>query len=109
MEEAMNSVPATVAIPGYLPGTWKVDPVRSGIAFSARHLRSAGYPEVEKYPAMSHRSASIHQTDDRWVIDGELTMHGVTRQVPLAAGVNGFGPDLPRTGSRAGSQVPRCE
>jgi polyisoprenoid-binding protein YceI len=38
MEEAMNSAPATVAIPGYLVGTWKADPVHSEIAFSVRHL-----------------------------------------------------------------------
>lgn len=30
--------PATVAIPGYLAGTWKADPVHSEIAFSVRHL-----------------------------------------------------------------------
>lgn len=34
----MNSAPATVAIPGYLAGTWKADPVHSEIAFSVRHL-----------------------------------------------------------------------
>ena len=34
----MNSAPATVAIPGYLVGTWKADPVHSEIAFSVRHL-----------------------------------------------------------------------
>ena len=28
----------TNAIPGYLTGTWKADPVHSDIAFSARHL-----------------------------------------------------------------------
>jgi polyisoprenoid-binding protein YceI len=148
MEEAMNFAPATVAIPSYLAGTWKVDPVHSEIAFSVRHLmvskargrftsydvtivtsedplgssvtatidlasidtgnkqrdnhlRSADYFEVEKHPTMSYRSTGIRQTDDGWVIDGELTLHGVTRQVPLAVEVNGFGPD-PYGGQRAG-------
>ena len=50
---------------------------------------------------MSYRSTGIRQTDDGWVIDGELTLHGVTRQVPLAVEVNGFGPD-PFGGQRAG-------
>jgi polyisoprenoid-binding protein YceI len=36
MEEAMISAPATAAIPGYLAGTWKPDPVHSEIAFSVR-------------------------------------------------------------------------
>jgi polyisoprenoid-binding protein YceI len=57
------------------------------------HLRSADYFEVEKYPTMSYRSTGIRQTDDGWVIDGDLTLHGVTRHVPLAVEVNGFRPD----------------
>jgi polyisoprenoid-binding protein YceI len=144
----MNLALATVAIPEYLVGTWKADPVHSEIAFSVRHLmvsktrgrftsydvtiitsedplgssvaatidlasvdtgneprdnhlRSADYLEVEKYPTMSYRSTGIRRTDDGWVIDGELTLHGVTRQVPLAAEVNGFSPD-PFGGQRAG-------
>jgi len=33
---------------------------------------------------MSYRSTGIRQADDGRIIDGELTLHGVTRQVPLA-------------------------
>jgi polyisoprenoid-binding protein YceI len=65
------------------------------------HLRSADYLEVEKYPAMSYRSTGIRRTGDGWVIDGDLTLHGVTRPVPLAVEVNGFRPD-PFGGQRAG-------
>jgi polyisoprenoid-binding protein YceI len=148
MERTTNVAPATVAIPGYLVGTWKADPVHSEIAFSVRHLmiskargrftgydvtivasedplsssvtatidlasidtgseprdnhlRSADYLEAEKYPTMSYRSTGVRRTGDGWVIDGELTLHGVTRQVPLAVEVNGFGPD-PFGGQRAG-------
>ncbi len=65
------------------------------------HLRSADYLETEKYPTMSYRSTGVRRTGDGWVIDGELTLHGVTRQVPLALEVNGSGPD-PFGGQRAG-------
>jgi polyisoprenoid-binding protein YceI len=41
MEEAMNLAPATIAIPDYLVGTWKADPVHSEIAFAVRHLMVA--------------------------------------------------------------------
>jgi polyisoprenoid-binding protein YceI len=41
MEEAMTFAPATVAIPGYLVGTWTADPVHSEIAFLVRHLMVA--------------------------------------------------------------------
>lgn len=65
------------------------------------HLRSADYLEVEKYPTMSYRSTGIRRTGEGWVVDGDLTLHGVTRQVPLAVEVNGFSPD-PFGGRRAG-------
>jgi len=66
------------------------------------HLRSADYLDVEKYPAMTYRSTGIRRADGGdWVIDGELTLHGVTRTVPLALEVLGFGTD-PWGGQRAG-------
>jgi polyisoprenoid-binding protein YceI len=65
------------------------------------HIRSADYFEVEKYPTMTYRSTGISQTADGWVIDGQLTLRGVSCDVPLAVEVNGFGPD-PFGGQRAG-------
>jgi polyisoprenoid-binding protein YceI len=147
-ENLLQPAPATVAIPGYLAGTWKADPVHSEIAFSVRHLmiskvrgrftgydvsivtsedplassvtatidlasvdtgneqrdnhlRSADFLEVEKYPTMTYRSTAMRRADDSWIVDGELTLHGVTRHVPLAVDMNGFGPD-PWGGQRAG-------
>jgi polyisoprenoid-binding protein YceI len=64
------------------------------------HLRSVGFLEVQKYPTMCYRSTGIRRTDDSWIIDGELTLHNVTRQVPFAVEANGFGPD-PNGGQRA--------
>jgi polyisoprenoid-binding protein YceI len=147
-ENLLQPAPATVAIPGYLAGTWKADPVHSEIAFSVRHLmiskvrgrftgydvsivtsedplassvtatidlgsvdtgneqrdnhlRSADFLEVERYPTMIYRSTAMRRADDSWIVDGELTLHGVTRHVPLAVEMNGFGPD-PWGGQRAG-------
>ena len=110
----MNHTPATAAIPSYLAGIWKADPVHSEIGFSVRQLMVGKVrgqftshdvtivtKEGETYPTMSYRSTGIRPTDDGWVVDGELTVHGVTRQVPLAVEVNGFGPDL-NDGRRAG-------
>lgn len=65
------------------------------------HLGSADYLDVEQYPTMSYRSTGIRRAGDGWAVDGELTLHGVTRQVPLAVVTNGFGPD-PSGGPRAG-------
>lgn len=65
------------------------------------HLRSAEYLDVEEHPTMTYRSTGVRRTEDGLVVDGDLTLHGVTRNVPLAVEVNGFGPD-PWGGRRAG-------
>ena len=55
------------------------------------HLRSAGYLDVDTHPTMTYRSTGVRRIDDAWIIDGELTLHSVTRQVPLGVKMNGFG------------------
>jgi polyisoprenoid-binding protein YceI len=75
--------------------------IATGNQRRVNHLRSADVLEAEKYPSMSYRSTGIRRTDDRWIVDGEQTVHGVTRPVPLAVEVNGFARD-PHRGQRAG-------
>jgi polyisoprenoid-binding protein YceI len=65
------------------------------------HIRSADFFEVEKYPTMTYRSAGVRAHGDGYVLDGDLTLKGVTKQVPLTLELNGFGPD-PYGGTRAG-------
>jgi polyisoprenoid-binding protein YceI len=65
------------------------------------HIRSADFFEVESYPTMTYRSTGVRVEDGEYVLDGELTLKGVTRNVPLRLELNGFGPD-PFGGTRAG-------
>ncbi|HEY6276465.1 MAG TPA: YceI family protein [Streptosporangiaceae bacterium] len=65
------------------------------------HMRSPDFFEVEKYPAMTYRSTGIRASGDGFVLDGQLTLKGVTRDVPLTLELNGFGPDA-YGGTRAG-------
>jgi polyisoprenoid-binding protein YceI len=137
-----------VEIPGYVTGTWTIDPGHSDVAFTVRHmmvskvrghftriqgelvlasdplastvaatidlssidtnnpqrdddLRSANFLEIQTHPAMTYRSTGIRHGEDGFDVDGELSLHGVTRQVPLALVVNGFTRD-PYGGTRAG-------
>jgi hypothetical protein len=53
----MNSAPATVAIPGYLAGTWKADPVHSRDRLSPA-LSSDDHPNVHVDPRRSHMPAA---------------------------------------------------
>src|SRR5262249_37452879 len=70
-------------------------------ATRAAHLRSADFFETEQYPTMSFRSTGIRPDGGDFVVDGELTLHGVTRPVSLALEFNGVSSD-PWGGTRAG-------
>jgi polyisoprenoid-binding protein YceI len=144
----MTADTAATTIPGYVAGTWNIDPIHSEVGFSVRHmmvskvrgrftnfsgqivtagdpfkssataeidlrsittghdqrdehLRSADFFEVETYPTMTYRSTRARFEDGNYVLDGELTLKGVTRSVPLVLELNGFGPDA-YGGTRAG-------
>lgn len=130
----------TTQIPGYIAGTWDIDPVHSDVSFTVRHMmvskvrgqfdgfsgeivtgadvtgssvtasidatsintgnqqrddhvRSADFFDVANHPNWTYRSTGVRQDGGDLVVDGELTIKGVTRTVPLALEVNGFGPD----------------
>jgi polyisoprenoid-binding protein YceI len=137
-----------VEIPGYVAGTWTIDPVHSEVSFTVRHMmvskvrgrfdkfegsittapdplasavtaavdlssvntgnetrdnhiRSEDFFHVEKHPTMTFRSTGIRPEGDHYLLDGELTLRGVSRPVTFRLEVNGFSPD-PYGGTRAG-------
>jgi polyisoprenoid-binding protein YceI len=72
--------------------------INTGDAQRDAHLKSADFFEVEKYPVTTFRSTGIKRTgDDELAVTGDLTMHGVTRQVvfdvegPTPAGKDPWG------------------
>jgi polyisoprenoid-binding protein YceI len=65
------------------------------------HLRSPDFFDTENHPLMTYRSTGIRHDGDDFIVDGELTLKGVTRSVPLKLELNGFGPDA-YGGTRAG-------
>ncbi|MBV8200784.1 MAG: YceI family protein [Acidobacteria bacterium] len=53
-------------------------------------LRSPEYFDVKKFPTMTYNGRGIsHVPGDRWRLDGSLTIHGVTKTVPLTFKFNG--------------------
>jgi len=97
-----SSVNATIELASLDTGNEKRD----------EHIRSDTFFDVAKHPTASYRSTGIRRAGEGWVIDGDLTLHGITRNVPLAVAVTGFGPG-PNGGRRAGfsatAQVSRGE
>ncbi len=65
------------------------------------HLRSADFFDTENHPQMTYRSTGLRADGDDYVLDGELSIKGVTKSVPLKLELNGFGPDA-YGGTRAG-------
>ena len=66
------------------------------------HLRSADFFDVEKHPAITFTSTRVTDiSGDRFNLIGDLTMHGVTREVILHVTSEGRGKD-PWGGERAG-------
>lgn len=47
------------------------------------HLRSPDFFDVEKFPTISFKSRSVEKTGDGLLVLGDLTIHGVTKQVAL--------------------------
>lgn len=116
----------TTTIPGYVPGTWVLDPTHSEITFSVRHLaiskvrgsferfdvtvvtdgdpldtrltasidvssvntrqeardqhlRTSDFFAVDEHPTIDFASTGVRQDGDEWLIDGDLTLRGVTK------------------------------
>ena len=140
---------SVTGIPGYIAGTWDIDPVHSHIGFEARHmfvskvrghfgtfegqivtaadplqssatltvqmnsvttgnqtrdddLRSDNFFAAATYPVMTYRSTGIRRHGQDLVVDGELTVHGITRPVALTVEINGFTTDPADGSTRAG-------
>ncbi|MFB3827667.1 MAG: YceI family protein [Bryobacteraceae bacterium] len=57
----------------------------TGDARRDAHLRSADFFDVEKFPALTFRSTGVtRKAGGELALAGELTIHGVTREVTLA-------------------------
>jgi polyisoprenoid-binding protein YceI len=58
--------------------------VDTGVAPRDTDLKSPNFFEVAKYPTMTFVSKSMTKNGDGYTVAGDLTMHGVTKQVILA-------------------------
>jgi polyisoprenoid-binding protein YceI len=66
------------------------------------HLRSADFFEVDRYPTMTFRSTRVAgHSPEAFTLIGDLTIHGVTREVALDVTSEGRSKD-PWGGQRAG-------
>jgi polyisoprenoid-binding protein YceI len=70
-----------------------------------KHLRSADFFDVEKYPEITFKSESIAPAGkDKYNVTGTLTLHGVSKKVTLPVSFLGQAKD-PWGGTRAGFET----
>ncbi|HVA36863.1 MAG TPA: YceI family protein [Candidatus Dormibacteraeota bacterium] len=82
------------AIPTSVQATVDAASVSTREADRDAHLRSADFFDVERFPTMEFRSTRIAKQDEtHFTVTGDLTLHGVTKTVELAAEYEGGGKD----------------
>lgn len=67
----------------------KATSVNTGIEGRDRHLRTADFFDVEKFPEITFKSERIEKKGKQFIAHGPLTMHGVTKPIALPFTVNG--------------------
>lgn len=65
------------------------------------HLRNPDFFDVEKHPTMTYKMKSYKKIAEGYQAVGELTLHGVTKDITLTGNFNGVATD-PRGNTRAG-------
>ena len=67
----------------------KATSINTGIEGRDRHLRTADFFDVEKFPEITFKSERIEKKGKQFIAYGPLTMHGVTKPIALPFTVNG--------------------
>jgi polyisoprenoid-binding protein YceI len=59
-------------------------------------LRGPDFFDVKNFPAMTYRGRGVRKAaDNGWVMDGSLTIRGMTKEVPVTFRFKGLFPDTP--------------
>ncbi|WP_432714373.1 YceI family protein [Pedobacter sp.] len=62
----------------------EVASINTHVEMRDKHLRSADFFDVETYPTMTYKSSTIKKVaDNKYQLTGNLTLHGVTKQVTM--------------------------
>ncbi len=80
----------TISASGSDPNSVKIDVTIDASSINTRvdrrdaHLKSPDFLEVAKYPAITFKSTKVEAAGpSKWKVTGNLTIHGVTREVAL--------------------------
>ena len=58
------------------------------------HLKAADFFDVENHPVATFASTSVREAGERYVLDGEFTVKGITKPISLDLEFNGVNPGM---------------
>ncbi len=100
VQGTFNKFEGTIDYEPGKPDTWKTSgtidaaSINTNVEQRDKHLRSADFFDVEKYPTIIFKSGAVKEaTATSAKIEGVFTMHGVEKPVVLDVAIHGVGKD----------------
>jgi polyisoprenoid-binding protein YceI len=90
----------------------ELNSVSTGSADRDNHIRSDDFFGIESHPTMTFQSTGVRRDGDDFLLDGDLSLRGITKPVTFSLELNGFGPDAyggTRAGFTATSEINRSD
>ncbi|HEV8366445.1 MAG TPA: YceI family protein [Pyrinomonadaceae bacterium] len=75
----------------------KATSIDTGIEGRDKHLRTADFFDVEKYPEITFQSSRIEKRGKQFIAHGTFTMHGVAKEIALPFTVTGVSENSDKT------------
>ena len=99
-------------VPTRISATIDAASINTGTDGRDEHLRSADFFDVANHPNITFESKSIERKGDQYVIEGDLTIRGVTKPAPFQADITDFVNDPwgnPRAAAEATGKINRTD
>jgi len=80
----------------------KAASVDTGIEGRDKHLRTADFFDVEKFPEITFQSSRIEKRGKQLIAHGTLTMHGISKEIALPFTITGVDENADKTKKNVG-------
>ena len=80
----------------------KATSIDTGVENRDKHLRTADFFDVEKYPDITFQSSRIEKKGKQFIAHGPLTVHGVTKDIALPFTLTGVSESADKTKKSVG-------